>query len=198
MAIVKINNVRVAFLNVFEAEAFAGDDATKRFQSTLIIPPDHPSIASIKSAIIEVATEKWKDKVRTIVPLLRDKQKLCYSESEYRNKEGLAYSGFEGMFWLRASRREDQGRPLVLDANKSPLTERDGRPYSGCYCNVHVDIWAQDNKWGQRVNATLVGVQFVRDGDAFTGGAKARADDFDDVSTGADAGDEGSSGGGLL
>ncbi|EAA6845047.1 DUF2815 domain-containing protein, partial [Salmonella enterica subsp. enterica] len=41
--------------------------------------------------------------------------------------------------------------------------------------------------FGKRVNASLSGVQFLRDGDAFTGGQPASADEFDDISEGADA-----------
>lgn len=44
-----------------------------------------------------------------------------------------------------------------------------------------------DNNFGKRINASLGGVQFYRDGDAFAGGGVASEDDFDDVSEGADA-----------
>ncbi len=57
----------------------------------------------------------------------------------------------------------------------------DGKPYSGCYVNGIVDIWAQDNGFGRRLNATLKGVQFVKDGDAFSGGTAVSADAFDDL-----------------
>jgi hypothetical protein len=80
--------------------------------------------------------------------------------------------------------------PLVVDKDKSPLSEASGRPYAGCYVNASLDIWAQDNSYGKRVNATLRGVQFFRDGDAFAGGAPASEDEFDDLSdTGGDADD---------
>lgn len=52
-----------------------------------------------------------------------------------------------------------------------------------------LEFWAQDNKFGKRVNATLMGVQFFRDGDAFSGGGAASDDDFDDVTSGAESGD---------
>jgi len=41
-----------------------------------------------------------------------------------------------------------------------------------------VDIWPQDNKWGQRVNCTLRGVMFANDGENFGGGTPASADEF--------------------
>ena len=61
--------------------------------------------------------------------------------------------------------------------------------YSGCYVDCSVEIWAQDNQYGQRVNAQLRGVMFVRDGDAFGAGGSASADEFTPATEGADADD---------
>ena len=69
----------------------------------------------------------------------------------------------------------------MIDVNKSPLTEQHGKPYSGCYVNAFVEFWTQDNNYGKRVNATLLGVQFYRDGESFSGGGVADTDDFDDL-----------------
>jgi hypothetical protein len=69
-----------------------------------------------------------------------------------------------------------------LNKDKSPLTEADGVVYSGCYVNGIIDLWAQNNNYGKRINATLLGVQFAGDGEAFSsGGSSASADDFDDI-----------------
>jgi hypothetical protein len=76
-------------------------------------------------------------------------------------------------------------RPLVIDKDKSPLTEQDGKPYAGCFVNASVELWPQDNNYGKRVNASLRGVQFFRDGDAFAGGGAASEDEFDDLAVGA-------------
>jgi hypothetical protein len=70
----------------------------------------------------------------------------------------------------------------VLDRDKTPLVQADGRPYSGCYVNASVEFYAYDNN-GKGIAATLKGVQFFKDGDAFTGGGVASPDDFDDLST---------------
>ena len=96
------------------------------------------------------------------------------------------YDGFAGNLYVSA---RNPIRPLVLNSDKSPLTEADGKPYAGCYVNVSLELWAQDNNYGKRVNATLMGVQFYCDGDAFAGGGVASEDDFDDVSNGATADD---------
>jgi len=94
------------------------------------------------------------------------------------------YQGFEDAFYFTAS---NDVRPTVLDRDKSPLIAADGRPYAGCYVNAVVEIWAQDNKYGRGLRAALKGVQFVKDGDAFSGGGTASPDDFADLSAGADA-----------
>jgi hypothetical protein len=73
-------------------------------------------------------------------------------------------------------------RPTVVDRAKNPTTESDGIVYAGCYVNVILDVWAQDNEWGKRINAKLLGVQFFKDGDSFGSGATVSEDDFDDLS----------------
>jgi len=69
----------------------------------------------------------------------------------------------------------------VIDGDKTILKEESGRPYSGCYVNANIEVWAQDNSFGKRINAQLKGVQFYRDGDAFSGSAPSSPDEFDDV-----------------
>ncbi|MNP47458.1 hypothetical protein D3C76_1415120 [compost metagenome] len=77
-----------------------------------------------------------------------------------------------------------------MDRDRTQLTAQEGKPYSGCYVNVIVDIWAQDNSYGKRINAQLQGIQFVRDGEAFSGGGtSADASDFEEIADGADAED---------
>jgi hypothetical protein len=80
-------------------------------------------------------------------------------------------------------------RPLVIDRDRSPLAEEDGKPYAGCYVNASVEFFAYENS-GNGISAQLAGVQFVRDGDAFGGGRAADPDEFDDLGEGADTEDE--------
>ncbi|CAN0502063.1 unnamed protein product, partial [Phaeothamnion confervicola] len=80
------------------------------------------------------------------------------------------------------------GRPLVIDGQKNPLVEEDGKPYGGCYVNATVEIYAQKGE-NAGIRCGLLAVQFARDGDAFTAGSKPSADDFDDVAAGATAED---------
>ncbi len=45
------------------------------------------------------------------------------------------------------------------------LTAEDDTIYSGCYLDVTIRLWAQDNKWGKRVNCALRAVKFNCDGE---------------------------------
>lgn len=52
--------------------------------------------------------------------------------------------------------------PLVLEPNgKTIMTQATDKIYSGCYINAKIEIWGQANKFGKRVNAKLIAVQYV-------------------------------------
>lgn len=183
---VKIQDTRISFPHLFEPKA-VGEKGNPRFSAAFVIDPAAKPLVEIDgnwvaatwpSIIKRVAVDKWKDKADAILKELKAKGRLCYKDSPLTNSEGEVYDGFEGMHCLNAS---NEARPIVLDRDRTPLTQADGRPYGGCYVYASVDVWAQDNQYGKRINATLKGVQFYRDGDAFGGGAPASPDDFDDL-----------------
>lgn len=173
---VSIKNVRAAFLNAFEPKTVGGE-GEPRYSGAFPIEPGSENAKALQAAMNAVAKEKWKDKAPAILKELKGKGRVCYRE-EPLSKDGEVYDGFEGMHSLNAS---NKARPLVIDRDKTPLTAADGKPYSGCYVNVSVELWAQDNQYGKRINATLKGIQFYKDGDAFGGGAPASPDEFDDL-----------------
>jgi hypothetical protein len=179
---IRLQNVRLAFPALFEAKTVNGE-GKPTFSASFILPADHPQIAEINEAIDAVAKDKWGAKAPNILKELRAKDKVALHDGDTKSQ----YDGFEGNMYVSA--RSEQ-RPLVLDRDKTPLTEADGKPYAGSYVYATVELWAQDNGYGKRVNAQLKGVQFFRDGDAFAGGgAPADPDDFDDLGEGVDAAD---------
>ena len=170
-----IPNARLAFANIFQPKAVqAGDEPA--YSCSLILDPkaNAATIKSIDEAIEKVAKEKWGAKAEAIMKGIRAKGDLCLRSGD----EKAEYDGFEGNMYVSA---RSKTRPTVLDRDKSPLTQDDGKPYSGCYVNASIDIYAQDNSYGKRINASLRGVQFYKDGDSFGGGAPASADEFDDL-----------------
>lgn len=180
---IAIKNARLAFPTLWTPrKASDAPDAKAKFGATFILEPSNPVVEEIAKAIVEVAKAKWADKHAGILSKLKEDKRICFSRQPKANSNGEPYDGFVGMCWISASA---DVRPGVFDANRSPLTSADGRPYGGCYVNGSIELWAQDNKYGKRINATLRGVQFLRDGDAFAATRPAQADEFEDMSAGA-------------
>ena len=177
---ISLKKVRLSFPDLFEASAI--NDGEPRFGACFIIEPGSANAKAIDAEIERCGSEKWQKEWTGIKKALESKDKMCFRKSEKLNASGVVYGGFEDKHWIQAS---NKSRPVIVDRDKSPLVQADGKPYSGCYVNATVDLWAQDNSFGKRINATLLGVQFDSDGDAFSGGEKGSADDFDDLGEGA-------------
>lgn len=178
----KLKNVRLAFPQLFEAKTVNGE-GKPAFSANFIIDPKDPQVEVINTVITEAAKDKWGAKADAVLKTLRASDKICLHNGDTKSQ----YSGYEGMLFISA---RSTVAPLVLDADKTVITNGQvGRPYSGCYVNVSLELYAQDNSYGKRINATLGGVQFYKDGDAFAGGRAASEDDFDDVSEGTSADD---------
>lgn len=179
---VTLNNVRLAFPSLWEARAFDSNDKNPAYSASFIFPKTHPAFKLVNDAIESVAKEKWEDKATIQLKTMRSGDKVCLRDGDTKPES----DGFPSNFFVSS---RNKSRPFVCDKDKSPLTQADGKPYAGCYVNAVIDIWAQNNNYGKRINATLSGVQFLKDGDAFSGSPPATPDDFEDLSEGADADD---------
>jgi hypothetical protein len=178
MAKIRLNNVRLSFPALFEPKSVSDGDKPA-YSGVFLLDPKDPQLEALDKAVLEAATEKWGAKAPKLLEAIKKADKTCVHDGNRKSE----YAGFEDMLYVSA---RNPVRPLVIDTNKSQLSEADGRPYGGCYVNASLEIWAQDNQYGKRVNATLLGVQFHRDGEAFGGARAGSPDDFDDVSDGAE------------
>lgn len=169
--IIKLNNVRLSFPVLFEAKSFDDTPGSKKeFSASFLMSKEHPAVAELKAAFAKMATDKWGEKgPKLLGDLFRD-DRLCLHDGDRKD-----YEGYSGSYFVRAN---NSVRPLTLDRARNPVTEQDGKLYSGCYVNATISLWTQDNKWGKRINATLRGVQFFADGEAFSGGGTASVDEF--------------------
>lgn len=178
----KLNNVRLAFAQaLFDAEDYQGNGNFK-FSATFLIAKNRKDlIQEIEAAIKQVATAKWGAKADSILKSIRgNNNKFCFRDGD----EHPDYEGYDGHMSIKAS---NKARPLVIDTDCTPLAAADGKPYSGCYVNATITFFAYDKKGNKGISASLGGVQFLRDGDAFGGGAPASEDDFEDLTVGANA-----------
>lgn len=170
---VRISNVRLTFPQLFDAKQ-VNNQGDPKFSAAFLIPKDHPQLPEIKAAIVAAATEKWGAKHEEVLKALKVSDKLAIHDGDAKDQ----YDGYAGNYFINASNKI---RPLVIGPNREPLVAADGKPYSGCYVTAIVEFWAQDNQFGKRVNASLLGVQFVKDGERLAGGGVAAADDFEAI-----------------
>lgn len=172
---VQLKNVRLSFPGLFEATAFKPGDELK-YKATFLVPKgsqqEKEIEAAIKATLVEFPKCGAKRADAVLNQIRHNPNKFCFQDGDTKE-----YDGYAGMMALTA---KNSARPLLIDRDKTPLTAADGKPYAGCYVNASVEIFAYDSS-GIGISASLKGVQFVRDGDAFGGGAPASADEFDDL-----------------
>ena len=171
--VLKLNNVRVSFPDLFIPKPFKAGDVPK-FKCTFLIPKGSKLDKEVEKAILAAGkASKWGAKAEKEIAAMRNNpNKFCYQDGD--NKD---YDGYAGMMALSAGSKT---RPLVIDRDKSPLTVEDGKPYAGSYVNAQVELFGYNNS-GNGISAGLLGVQFVKDGDAFSGSKPADISDFDEV-----------------
>lgn len=170
---VHLKDVRCSFANIFEAKQAQGQGDVK-FSCAFLFPRNHPAVAEIVGAMTAVAKEKWAAKADEVYKALKAGDRLCLHDGDAKPDA----DAYPGNLFLNASNKT---RPLVIGPQREPLVAADGKPYSGCYVNAIVEIWPQDNTYGKRINASLLGVQFLRDGERLAGGGVAAADDFEQI-----------------
>ncbi len=169
-----IRDVRLAFPSIWKASAPKGG-GEEAFSASFLMPKNHKAVAELKAAFKKLAHEKWGAKADAVLKALEAADKTALHDGDRKSE----YEGFEGMLYISA---RSKVRPGVFDQQRNELTQQDGKPYSGCYVNANLELWAQDNSFGKRINAQLRGVQFFRDGDAFAGGGSAASsEEFDEI-----------------
>lgn len=166
---ITLKNVRLSFPTIWTPKAFNEGQAAK-FSCNFLLDKEtqEDQIKALQAAIKEAAQGAFNGK---IPPGL----KVCIGDGEEK-----AYEGYDGSVFVACSTRQ---RPVIVDRDRTPLAEEDGRPQAGDFVNAAISLWVQNNQWGKRVNANLNAIQFVREGERFGSGA-VRADSvFDDISS---------------
>lgn len=185
---VHLNDVRISYTqNLFVPGVPKGSQpgAEAKYSSSFVFAKEHPAVKQIAEAVVAVAKAKWGEelvddgaggkqpKYQVVLRTLKASDRLPVHDGDAKESEG-----YRGNLYMNASNKL---RPLVIDELKQPVDAASGKIYSGCFVNAVVEIWAMDNAFGKRVNASLLGVQKLRDGDRLSGGSVASADDFQPV-----------------
>lgn len=186
---IKLNRVRVDFLNRFEAKEFQKGDGKFRYSATFLIEPGSDQDKAIQKAIKDVGTEKHKAKWDRIYEGMKsNSQKCCYIDGDTKTSDRHA-----GYMVLASHRQMKEGLPGIFDnvlssdpADVDPKTGKrkvavlppnTPKIYDGCYVNGTVDIYIQEGEF-PGVRATFIAVQYAGEGDAFSTN-RPSADDFD-------------------
>lgn len=173
-----IKNARLAFPELWTPVEFEPGDGRPRYSATLLIAKDDPQVATITALGLKMFQDEFKAKEGGVhyEAVKSSDGKYCLSDGDKK-----VFDGFAGNMSLSAHRSAESGAPMVVDRNKEKLKATDGKPYAGCYVNAKVSFWVQDNKFGKGFRCTLETIQFVKDGDAFSGAAPATAEGLDEI-----------------
>ena len=166
----QLKNVRLSFPALFQKAIFEGNAG--KYEATFLIHKDDQAdlITQINGKIDAFLEEKFgKGKVPKAV-----------KRTVFKDGDEVDYDGYENHMAFKAG--SANRRPTVIDRDKTPLIEEDGKPYAGCYVNAVVSLWYSDHpKGGKQVLGNLMGVQFAKDGDAFGAGNEDVTDEFDEL-----------------
>ena len=172
---VVLKNVRINFPTLFKAEVPERFPNQKpSYSANFTIDKGSDNLKKLEEAIEAAAIEKWADKGKKKVAEYRaNTQRFCMKDGDNTEKDYL-----KGKMTLTAKRQEQLGRPLVIDALKSPITIDDGKNFNGATVNASVVIWAQDGA-NPGIRCQLLSVQLVKEGSG--GGATPTDADFDEI-----------------
>jgi hypothetical protein len=178
---IELKNVRLSFLRLDRPEAFAQGQAEKYQATALLDPSNAENAAAIK--VIRAAAQKLCMEAYGEVPdaiKAAPLERLPFGEADKHPKK-KAYDGYAGMFYVAASNTIMPG--IANRKAQKVLPGEEQFPYSGCYGNVKVSLWAllgpKKNQFGPRVGANLIAVQFVKDGEAFGQGPINAEEEFE-------------------
>lgn len=176
---IMLKNVVLAFPALAEPQSFG--EGEPAYGAKFPIQPNSEQQKAIEAAILAEAKEQWKDKADSVISMLAEDNKLCFTKKVYRSKKtGEPYQGFDGAHYL--STRNAKTQPTVFNQYGEEITgkgEIERQAFSGAVVNASIEVWAQDNKWGRRVNCSLRGVMLTGEGENFGGAsAPASADEF--------------------
>lgn len=173
-----LKNVRFSYVRVFEAAPIM-DGNTNYYSVSILIPKsDTKQVNEIKKALKELADEFLANnpKLKGVLP------------EGWRNpltdgdKKGDA--GYEDMWVLNAKRQEKNGKPIVIDKHKQPITVKEDM-YSGSWGTASLGLFTYfKSATSCGVGVWLNGIQKVTDDDRLDGGASVNDFDYEGSESG--------------
>lgn len=186
---------RLSYCDAFKPKPFGkGEDATgePKYKTNILVPKEETvvggvtmggkkALAVVKKAIAAAKKEKWgaDESSHPKLPM----SKVCLRDGdnpEYGDENSAGH-------WIVVA--SELEAPQVIDRDGvTPLTEADGKIYSGAWARVVINAWGMDNKWGKRVNANLRAIGFIKHDEKFGKGRVNAASMFGSLDDDDDSG----------
>jgi len=147
-----ISNVRVSYPHLHKPPVFEGKEDKKGIK--IIFDNDNERDMAIVDALHGLFVETGKAK-------FGDEEDALPDEGDWAlRKKKKQWS-------LNA--KSDTQITVVSSNGKQLMNESNCEIYAGCYANIRIAIWAQQNKYGERINTQLISAQFAADGEPLDG-----------------------------
>lgn len=173
---IQIRDVRLSYPHIFspyQKEEDAAQGKKPKYSCKVIMPEatHKAEIDALRKHLVSLQKEWFKERLPAANLFCKDGNDMALPE-------------YENAWIVSAS---ESIAPQVVGKRREPLKESDDIVYGGCYVNILIRPWKQANKYGKKINANLIGIQFVREGERF-GQARPDINEHFDAEDGADSG----------
>ena len=161
-----LKGIRASYPHIFKAQAFE-DGGDPSFSITGLLP--------------KATHAKAKEMIdKEIAKLLAEAKMKSPPADKLFCRDGDATDKPENAGCWTVSAREKKKPTARNKANENVDSTEADMFYGGCWVNLLIRPWIQNNKFGKRVNANFSAIQFVKD-DAPFGEGRIRDEDLDDT-----------------
>lgn len=151
---------RLSFPYLFKARIDPKGKKDPMFELVMLFPKAE-NLEALKTAARVAALARWPDAASR--PTLKN---------PFRDGNEKKLDGYKDTITVRASSSK---QPAIYDGQRLPITQ-ESLVYAGCYCRATVNAFAYDTDGNRGVSFGILGLQKVRDGQAF--GPSCDPEDF--------------------
>lgn len=150
---IKLHNVRLSYPKLFKPEADRNNPASvPKFGAVFIANLSEVEKSELAKFLKDASTEAFKKTIPA---------------DKYFAKNGDLSGKPEYAGCTTFSASEAEKNPPKVYNRHGMLTKSEIEVYSGCMVTAVIKPWLQNNSFGQRINASLLGVRFVADNEPF-------------------------------
>jgi hypothetical protein len=166
------SEVRLSYVNLFEARKISEKDKEAKYSVTILIPKNteagKKTIADIKVAIQKAAekgaSKHFNGRIPTNLDAISTLRDGDTAVTDLGDLKKLKNPELEGMMYMRLS---SKFAPKVLNAQKQEIINP-LEVYSGIYGRVSLTMFAYSGDGRRGISAVLNNVMITRDGDPLT------------------------------